>query len=166
MATFAGRLGTALKSLILALLNASIILIILAALAVGFAVNAVHDFAQSSARDIGRSAIEGAGLDPSAIEARMAAIADDVAALRQSVEQRAADRGEGSTRRLAQALAPQLDRLSERLAAVRTAIEGLSHPTVSLDPETLEGLEAIVSNALNALADIADDDGPAQGTAQ
>lgn len=160
MATFAGRLGGAIKGLILALINATIILIILAALAVGFAVNAVHNFAQSSARDIGRSAIEGAGLDPSAIEASVAKIAEDVTALRQSVQERAADRGEGSTQRLAEALAPQLDRLSERLAEVRTAVAGLSHPTVSLDPETLEGLEGIVTQALNELADIADDDPP------
>jgi hypothetical protein len=74
--------GGTLKSLGLALLNATLILVILAAFALGYAFNALRSFAVDAAQETVSAAVDASGLDPQMISADLEGLTSEVQALR------------------------------------------------------------------------------------
>lgn len=138
-----GRLGRAAGQLALALLNATLIILIVAALSVGFALQALERVADANLERIAEHTLAAADIDPARLDARLTRIGDELEALRTTIaERRLAD----------DALGPSLDQLEDQLAEIAQLLRNLRDIEISIAPSTLEGLEAAASALLSRIA--------------
>lgn len=79
------------KNLGIALLNATLLLVIVAAVSVAWAAYSLRDFASDTARDVTVSAIEAANLDPGTIVSELRNLDSEIEALRNAIEERQTD---------------------------------------------------------------------------
>jgi len=139
--TVTRRIARTLGDLALALFNATLILVILAALAVGFAVNAVQRAGEEGVERATAAALRAAEIDPARLEPALEGLAAEVSALRKALADGAPDPETAAALRMA----------ADRLAQTRDALRALREPTVSIDQQTLLALGAIVEDALNRI---------------
>ncbi|MEM9222352.1 MAG: hypothetical protein AAGB11_08120 [Pseudomonadota bacterium] len=143
--SFGGRLGKAVGNIFLALINATLILVILAAIAVGYAVRSIDEFASTGARGIAQQALSAADIDPNRLEDNLTGIKDELASLRQVLAQRTDD-GQANAR---------LDDIDNRLREVHSKLGELTEIEITIEPATLSAVEQAVSTVLRNAVDAA-----------
>lgn len=116
------RFRRALKDLSLALVNATLILTIVAALSVGWAVHAVLNVAETAAERTTVAVLSASGLKPAEWHEQLAYLNDELTALRRDCHANPK-------------VAEQLSRLSTQIATIEMALTRLSEPGTLVDGE-------------------------------
>lgn len=141
-----GRLGRAVGHLALALINATLILVILAALSVGFALRGLENLAEAKLQRIAERSLAAADIDPVRLEAGLTRIGDELAALRTTIAE--GGLGDGTIR-------PALQRLQAQLAEITTLLRNMRDIEIRVDPATLDQLQRIAADLLTRLTKLA-----------
>ncbi|MEJ8570229.1 hypothetical protein [Microbaculum marinum] len=122
---FGARLGRAAGNLFLALINATLILFIVAAVVGLLLIDRTRTIAADVASDVTRSAIASTGLDPADTLAELRVVSTEMVALRTALEERRTDLDERT-----QALAERLDALEATLQDLRGRREALTEAAI------------------------------------
>lgn len=133
------RFWKTLRNLGLALLNATLILVIAAALSIGFAAYSVRDFAETTAQRAASAAVEAAGLEPGRLANAMDTLSDEVTALRRAVTE------DGSSA----ATIAKFATVNAQLERVRLALEQISRPEITISEETLDRISGHANKLLS-----------------
>ncbi len=107
MARSHNRFVGLLKSLGVALLNATLVLVIVAAISVGWAAYSVREMAVDTARNVTIAAIEAANLDPRTVISELRSLESEIEALRINVQE---GQNDGAALRALQARLNKLER--------------------------------------------------------
>ncbi|MEP3277891.1 MAG: hypothetical protein ABJN26_17705 [Stappiaceae bacterium] len=97
------------KNLGLALLNATLVLVIVAALSAGWAAYSIKDLAKNTAREMSTAAIEAADLDPQSLVAELRVLSSEIKSLRAAISQGVNDDKARSS------LSSRLDKLEQQI---------------------------------------------------
>lgn len=146
------KLIKALGHLAIALINATLILVIVAALSLGYLVNAVNEATQDGAARVAEAAVAATGIEPGALREEVAQLRETVAGLRTDLANR---EGPGE--------AAALQRIEDELQEIATLLRGLGEPTVTVTPGTVEAVNAALSSLLARLMALRDGD-PSRST--
>lgn len=138
----ARTLGRTLGQLVLALINATLILIIVAALSLGYLVDALNDAAENGAARLSAAAVDAVGLDPDALRNTISSLREEVAALRTDLTE---DDGISD--------APALQRIEDQLDEISARLGQLANPTITVAPETVEAIGTTLDAVLQTLTD-------------
>lgn len=131
-------LGGALKSLGLALLNATLILVILAALAVGYAISSIRGFAASAAQETVSAAVSASGIRPSELGEDLEMLSTEIAKLRADLKQGHVD--------------PEtLQTLETQAARVEKLVQFIAEPEIRIPDSTIDNMAESLNRLLSAV---------------
>jgi|GEM_PF-3084765 len=132
--SFGARFARALGGIVLALLNATLILVIVAAIVGLMLVGRVRTLATDVADDVTQAALASAGLDPAQALSQIHDLSEEVAGLRTAIAQRGTD------------IDQRVEALSARLDTVQETIEALRARKIALT-------DAVIARAADAASD-------------
>jgi hypothetical protein len=139
--TFGARLSRTAGKLVLALLNATLLLFIVAAIVGIVLIGKVRTLATDVAGDVTRSAIASTGLDPAATLAELRLVSGEIVDLRTAIEER---RGDLDVRTAA---------LDDRLKTVQATIRSLRDRKIELTDAVIDRAARAASTATTNTAD-------------
>lgn len=123
--SFGGRLGRAAGNLVLALINATLILVIVAAVLGLLLIDRTRTIAADVASDVTQAAISSTGLDPSDTLAELRVISTEMIELRTAIEDKRGDVDQKTA-----ALAARLDTLEATLQSLKARKDDLAEAAI------------------------------------
>lgn len=135
--SFGARLGRTVGKLVLALLNATLLLFIVAAIAGIILVGKVRTLATDVAADVTQAAVASTGLNPADALAELRLVSTEIEALRTTIAERRGDLDERVTA------------LDERLDRVQTTIQSLRERKIELTDAVIDKAASAASTAAN-----------------
>lgn len=139
--TFGSRLGRAISNLLLAVLNATLVLFIVAAIAGIVLIGKARTFASDIAGDVTQAAISSTGLQPADALSELRMVSTEIRDLKVAI----AERGTDVDQRVAQ--------LSARLDSVQATIDGLRSRKVEMTDAVIDRAGVALGNAMRSLRD-------------
>lgn len=146
---FGARLGSTLRNLLLALLNATLMLFILAAICGLLLIGQVRTLTTDITDDMARAAVSATGLDPAVALGELQGLRTEVVDLRQALAARRED------------VTPIAERLEARLDRVETLLDQIRERRIEVTDRTVEGLSEAASRFMREVRDCR----PAEATA-
>lgn len=131
-------LGETLKALGIALLNATLILVILAALALGYAVSSIRGFAANAAQETVSAAVEASGIKPSELGSDLDMLSTEIAGLRSDLEEGNFDPA-------------TLETLETQTARVEKLVQFISEPEIRIPDATIDNMADSLNRLLSAV---------------
>ncbi len=138
---FGARLGSTLRNLLLALLNATLMLFILAAICGLLLIGKVRTLTTDITDDMARAAVSATGLDPAVALGELQALRTEVVDLRQALAARRED------------VTPIAERLEARLDRVETLLDQIRERRIEVTDRTVEGLSEAASRFMREVRD-------------
>lgn len=141
VSTFPARLRATLGNLLLALLNATLLLFILAAICGLLLIGKVRSLSADVAGEMSRAAVSATGLDPAAALGELQALRTEVVDLRQALAARRED------------VAPVAERLEARLDRVEAVLDEIRERRFELSDRTVNRLSEAASRFMREARD-------------
>ncbi|MDX5595013.1 hypothetical protein [Pseudovibrio sp. SPO723] len=148
-----GRAKRTLKDLLLALINATLVLVILAALAVGWAIYAVMDVTETAATRTASAVVSASGIKPAEWQAELRRLNDELTALRRSANTNPE-------------LNAKLTRISNQLGSIEQSLRTLSEPEKLIEGDVVDRALLMLQQRLHQFRQQVRGDTPAPGTPQ
>jgi len=139
--SFGARLGRTIGNLVLALVNATLLLFIAAVVLALVLIDRTRTIAAYVASDVTQAAISSTGLDPADTLAELRIVSTEMVELRTAIQERRSD------------LDARTAALSERLGTLEATLEGLSARKEEFADAAIEKASIVAGNALGHLRD-------------